>query len=379
VHIPPARLVFSDEDRARILRLIDASLRSGSLTLGDNGKAFEEAFAKRHQVPHAVATSSGTSALEIIFRALGLGGREVVVPANTFFASAAAVIHAGGRPRLADVSPATLCLSAASVEAALTPATAAVVLVHIGGLITPDIDAIRRLCDDRGVVLVEDAAHAHGSTWQDRPAGTFGHAAAFSFYPTKVIASGEGGMIATSDDRLAADARIFRDQGKAGFLGGSHVQLGYAWRMSELHAAVGRVHLDRLEEFIGVRRRVAGRYDAALSAAPGLAVTVEPQGVRSNYYKYPVLLDAGLERARFKARMRDDFDVVCSGEVYATPLHHEPVFAAIDTAPGPGALAGAEDVCARHICLPVHSDMTDAEADQVAAAALAVAADLLAG
>jgi perosamine synthetase len=142
---------------------------------------------------------------------------------------------------------------------------------------------------------------------------------------------------------------------------------------------VGRVHLDRLEEFIGVRRRVAGRYDAALSAAPGLAVTVEPQGVRSNYYKYPVLLDAGLERARFKARMRDDFDVVCSGEVYATPLHHEPVFAAIDTAPGPGALAGAEDVCARHVCLPVHSDMTDAEADQVAAAALAVAADLLAG
>jgi perosamine synthetase len=379
VRIPPARLVFSDEDRARILGLVDASLRSGSLTLGDNGEAFEEAFAKLHQVPHAVATSSGTSALEIVFRALDLAGREVVVPANTFFASAAAVIHAGGRPRLADVSPTTLCLSAASVDAALTPATAAVVLVHIGGLITPEIDAIRRLCDDRGVVLVEDAAHAHGSTWQGRPAGTFGHAAAFSFYPTKVIASGEGGMIVTSDDRLAADARIFRDQGKAGFLGGSHVKLGYAWRMSELHAAVGRVHLDRLEEFIGVRRRVAARYDAALSAAAGLSLTVEPEGVRGNYYKYPVLLDAGIDRARFKAAMRDDFDVVCSGEVYATPLHHEPVFAAIDTAPGPDALAGAEDVCARHVCLPVHSDMTDAEADQVAGAAASVAAALLAG
>jgi perosamine synthetase len=379
MHIPPARLVFSDEDRGRILGLIDASLRSGSLTLGDNGEAFEEAFAKLHQVPHAVATSSGTSALEIIFRALGLGGQEVVVPANTFFASAAAVIHAGGRPRLADVSPTTLCLSAASVEAALTPATAAVVLVHVGGSITPEIDAIRQLCDERGVVLVEDAAHAHGSTWQDRPAGTFGHAAAFSFYPTKVIASGEGGMVVTSDDRLAADARIFRDQGKAGFLGGSHVQLGYAWRMSELHAAVGRVHLDHLEEFIGVRRRVAGRYDAALDDAPGLAVISEPEGVRGNYYKYPVLLDERIDRARFKAKMRDDFDVVCSGEVYATPLHHEPVFATIDTAPGPRALVGAEDVCVRHVCLPVHSDMTDAEADQVAAAAVAVAVALLAG
>jgi perosamine synthetase len=379
MHIPPARLVFSDEDRGRILGLIDASLRSGSLTLGDNGEAFEEAFAKLHQVPHAVATSSGTSALEIIFRALGLGGQEVVVPANTFFASAAAVIHAGGRPRLADVSPTTLCLSAASVEAALTPATAAVVLVHVGGSITPEIDAIRQLCDERGVVLVEDAAHAHGSTWQDRPAGTFGHAAAFSFYPTKVIASGEGGMVVTSDDRLAADARIFRDQGKAGFLGGSHVQLGYAWRMSELHAAVGRVHLDHLEEFIGVRRRVAGRYDAALDDAPGLAVISEPEGVRGNYYKYPVLLDERIDRARFKAKMRDDFDVVCSGEVYATTLHHEPVFATIDTAPGPRALVGAEDVCVRHVCLPVHSDMTDAEADQVAAAAVAVAVALLAG
>jgi perosamine synthetase len=376
VHIPPARLVFSEEDRARILGLVDASLVSGSLTLGHNGEAFEEAFAKLHRAPHAVATSSGTSALEIIFRALDLGGREVVVPANTFFATAAAVIHAGGRPRLADVSPTTLCLSAACVEAALTPATAAVVLVHIGGLITPEIDGIRQLCDDRGVVLVEDAAHAHGSTWQDRPAGTFGHAAAFSFYPTKVIASGEGGMIVTADDRLAADARILRDQGKAGFLGGSHVQLGYAWRMSELHAAVGRVHLDRLEEFIGVRRRVAARYDAALAAVPGLAVMVEPEGVRSNYYKYPVLLDAGIDRVRFKAVMREDFDVACSGEVYATPLHHEPVFAGIDIAPGPGALATAEDVCARHVCLPVHSDMTDAEADQVVHAARAVAGQL---
>lgn len=376
MHIPPARLVFSDADRARILEYVDASLRSGALTLGEHGSAFEEAFAKHHQVPFAVATSSGTSALEIIFRALDLGGREVVVPANTFFASAAAVIHAGGRPRLADVEPDTFALSARSVEAALTPETAAVVLVHIGGLITPEIDAIGRLCDERGLVLIEDAAHAHGSTWRGRPAGSFGHAAAFSFYPTKVIASGEGGMIVTSDERLRDVARIFRDQGKDGFVGGRHVQLGYAWRMSELHAAVGRVHLERLDEFIGVRRGVAARYDDALGGIERLAPLREPVDAKSNYYKYPVLLAPGIDRALFKDRLRAEHGVSCSGEVYATPLHHEPIFADIDMAPGAASLRGAEDVCARHVCLPIHSDMTESEVDHVASAVAEVAESL---
>lgn len=374
MHVPAARVVFSDEDRARILELVDESLRSGSLTLGPHGEAFESAFAARHRVPYAVAVSSGTAALEIMFRALDLGGREVVVPANTFFASAASVIHAGGRPRLADISATTLALSEKSVEAALTPDTAAVLLVHIGGLVTPEVDAIRRLCDERGVLLVEDAAHAHGATFEGRPAGTFGHAAAFSFYPTKVVASAEGGMIVTSDKALYDDARIYRDQGKDGFLGGSHVRLGYAWRMSEVHAAVGMVHLDRLDEFIATRRRVAARYREALATAAGITPLPEPPGVVSNVYKFPTLLDPGVDRAEFKARLAAEHDVTCSGEVYARPLHHEPIFSSIDTAPGPGALGVAEDVCARQVCLPVHSDMTDDEADHVVRSVLEVAA-----
>ena len=116
--------------------------------------------------------------------------------------------------------------------------------------------------------LLEDAAHAHGASFDGRPAGTFGVAAGFSFYPTKVITSGEGGMILTDDERVRDEAGIFRDQGKAGFFGGEHVRMGAAWRMSELHAAVGLVHLRRLDEFIAVRRRVAARYDAALPRAP---------------------------------------------------------------------------------------------------------------
>jgi dTDP-4-amino-4,6-dideoxygalactose transaminase len=285
----------------------------------------------------------------------------VVVPANTFYATAAAVLQAGARPVFADVDPATFALSAATTAAALTPRTAAVVVVHIGGLISPQVDELRALCDERGVALVEDAAHAHGATFEGRFAGSFGVAAGFSFYPTKVVTSGEGGMVLTSSEELAEEARIYRDQGKGAFTANHHVRLGYAWRMSELHAATGLVHLRRMEEFIARRRAVAARYDKALASLDGLQPLAEPPGCRSNIYKYIVVLPTGLDRARFKAELAQRFQVNLSGEVYDLPLHRQPVLA--DYA-GP-QLPVAEELAARHICLPVHSDMTDGEVDEV--------------
>jgi dTDP-4-amino-4,6-dideoxygalactose transaminase len=353
--------VFSAEDRQVVLDLVDRALTSGNLTLGPLTEEFEAAFAARHGSPLAVATSSGTSALEISLRAVGVAGREVVVPANTFFATAAAVVHAGGRPRFADVDPATLSLSAASLAAALTPRVAAAVHVHIGGLISPEIAAVRRLCDERGITLIEDAAHAHGSSLDGEPAGSWSRAAAFSFYPTKVVAGAEGGMILTRDEALRDEARIFRDQGKASFLGGGHVRMGSAWRMSEVQAAVALVHLNRLDEFIGVRRAVAARYHEALADCPGLTPIPEPNGSRSNYYKYLAVLAPGIDRSALKADLKARFGVSLSGEVYATPLHCEPVFAEF----AERALPVAEDLCARHICLPVHSDMTEVEVERV--------------
>jgi len=360
--VPAARIVFSEDDRKAVLAMIDESLRTGALTLGGNGRRFEEAFAERHQAPYAVAVSSGTSALEIIFRAIGVDGRDVVVPTNTFYATAAAVIAAGGRPRLADVSAATLTLSPATVEAALTPNTAAVVVVHIGGQVTPEIDELAALCQQRGVVLVEDAAHAHGASFRGRAAGTFGAAAAFSFYPTKVMTSGEGGMIVTADQRIRDEALIYRDQGKAGFLGGDHVRMGSAWRMSELHAAVGVVHLGRLDDAIATRQAAAARYDKTLAGVPGCEPLAIPADCESNYYKYVAMLDPAVDRAALKADLREQAGVTLSGEVYALPLHGQPVFADLST----DAFPVADDVCRRHICLPVHSDMTDDEADYVA-------------
>lgn len=372
MRVPAARVVFDQEQRARISALVDQSLAQGSLTLGPLTKEFEAAYAERHGSPHAVAVSSGTAALEIILRSIGVSGREVVVPANTFYATAGAVVHAGARPVFADVSAATLALSAEALRAVVGPATGAVVLVHIGGMISPEVDEIRAICDQRGIPLVEDAAHAHGSSLGGRPAGSFGRAAAFSFYPTKVLTSGEGGMILTGDAGLRDEAVIYRDQGKGSFANNDHVRLGYAWRMSELHAAVGLVHLEALDRAIEVRRSVARRYDRGLAEIDGVEPVSEPQGCISNYYKYVALLAPGMDRQRLKKILAAEHEVSLSGEVYTTPLHLQPVFSEYCSGP----LPAAEDVCARQICLPVHSDMSDAEVDHVLGALQAACASL---
>lgn len=301
-------------------------------------------------------------------RAIGVTGRDVIVPANTFFATAEAALRAGGRPVFADIDAGTFALSPETLLAALTPQTAAVVLVHIGGLITPDVAELARICADRGVALVEDAAHAHGARFDGQFAGAFGVAAGFSFFPTKVVTCGEGGMIVTSSGDVDQQARTYRDQGKGSVSANHHVLHGYAWRMSEQAAVTGLVHLRRMTTFIEHRRSVAARYDAALAQLDGLEPLGEPPGCEGNYYKYIAMLPSGADRATFKQKLATDHGVRLAGEVYELPLHRQPVFAEFAGPP----LPVAEDLCARHICLPVHSDMTADEVDQVVGGVSAV-------
>jgi dTDP-4-amino-4,6-dideoxygalactose transaminase len=369
--VQPARVVFPVEDQKEIAAATVEILRTGALTLGAYTGQFESAFAAAHSgpdagAPRAVAVSSGTAALEIILRSVGVAGRDVIVPANTFFATAEAALRAGGRPVFADIDPLTFALSPETLAAAFTPKTVAVLLVHVGGLITPRAHELRRMCTERGIALIEDAAHAHGSRVHGEPAGSFGAAAAFSFYPTKVVTCGEGGMILTSSEVIETDARIYRDQGKGSFGANHHVLHGYSWRMTEVAAVTGLVHLRRLEPFIEHRRSVAARYDELLAGLDGLEPLLEPAGCRGNYYKYIALLPAGADRSRFRQQLAADHGVRLAGEVYDLPLHRQPVFADL-AATGP-ALPVAEDLCARHVCLPVHSDMTADEVDQVCTA-----------
>jgi perosamine synthetase len=367
--------VFPPADQAEIAAAITEILSSGALTLGPYTRQFEAAFGSAHNAEHAIATASGTSALEISLRATGVAGRDVIVPANTFYATAAAVLRAGARPVFADIDPVTFALSPATLELALTSGTAAAVLVHVGGLITPQASDLARLCEQRGIALIEDAAHAHGSSWDGAFAGSFGAAAAFSFYPTKVVTCGEGGMILTSSGELADEARIYRDQGKGSFGANHHVREGYAWRLSEQNAVTGLVHLRRMTEFIARRREVAACYDAALAELDGIQPLGEPAGCVSNIYKYIAVLPAGADREAFKKELATKHEVRLAGEVYDLPLHLQPVLAPYASGE---PLPVAEDMCARHICLPVHSDMTDDEVDQVLTA-VAAARSMLAG
>jgi len=360
MRVPPARILFPPEDRAEILSRIDNALTTGQLTLGPIGAELETAFALRHGTKHAVAVSSGTAALEIVLRALGVEGREVIVPANTFFATAAAAVHAGATIRFVDCDPQTMAIDPADLATCIGPHTAAVVVVHIGGLITPAIDEIAAVCSAAGVSLVEDAAHAHGSAYAGRAAGTFGEAASFSFYPTKVIAGGEGGMIATNNDDIAEEARVYRDQGKGSFHANFHTRMGANWRMSEPHAAIVLSQLNRLDEFIARRQQLAARYDAAL-ATLDLKTLVIPAAASSNYYKYVAFLPEGIDRTLFKQHLRTEFDIGLSGEVYDTPLHHQPIFSQLDERP----LPGSEWLCARHICLPLYPALSETDADYV--------------
>ncbi|MCM3923643.1 DegT/DnrJ/EryC1/StrS aminotransferase family protein [Frankia sp. AiPs1] len=372
MHVPAARIVFSPEDRAEIASATTEILSTGAMTLGAHTNEFEAAFAAAHRAPFAVAVSSGTAALEIILRSLDVQGADVVVPTNTFAATAFAVLRAGGTPVFADVSPDTFALTARDVEAVVTPNTRAVVLVHIGGLIAPDVAELAAFCADRGLALVEDAAHAHGCRHGAGYAGSFGAAGAFSFYPTKLITSGEGGMIVTADPAIHEAALIYRDQGKAGFLGNTHIKQGYAWRLSEMHAVTGKVHLRHLDEFLTTRAAVAARYDAALDALDGAGRLRVPAGDVCNYYKYIVLPRPGVDRARLKKELKERHGVSLSGEVYEAPLHQQPVFSDYVGR----SLPVAEDLCARHVCLPIHSDMTDAEADHVVTSFAAALASL---
>lgn len=368
-----ARVVFPAADRDEIAAATAEILASGSLTLGPYTREFEAAYAAAHSGGaasplRAIAVSSGTAALEIILRSIGVTGKDVIVPANTFFATAEAALRAGGRPVFADIDAQTFALSPQTVTAALTPQTAAVMLVHVGGLITPAAAELRRICGERGIALIEDAAHAHGASYDGQLAGSFGVAAGFSFFPTKVVTCGEGGMVLTPSDDLEQRARIYRDQGKGSVSANHHVLHGYAWRMSEQAALTGLVHLRRMAGFIEHRRTVAARYDSAFAALDGFQPLGEPPGCRTNYYKYIALLPAGADRARFRQELAEDHAVRLAGEVYDLPLHQQPVFAEFAGPP----LPVAEEMCARHVCLPVHSDMTADEVDQVIGAVSAV-------
>jgi perosamine synthetase len=362
--IPPVKPYFPQEDIDQIKADVETILKSGMLTLGNYTNKFEEEYAKLHGVKHAIAVNSGTSAIEVALRSIKLNpGDEVVVPTNTFTATAAAVVFAGGRPVLADVNPETLTLDLQTVTPKLTGKTRGILMVHIGGLVSPDTPELAKLARDSKMFLVEDAAHAHGSSFQGVKAGTFGEAGAFSFYPTKVMTTGEGGMITTNDDGLDSHCRVLRDQGKESFNSNTIVELGYNWRLNEIGAAIGITQLRRLEWMIAVRNKLAEIYDEGLSKIPGIKPQKRFDQSVNNYYKYTAMLEKGIDRDAFKLKLRER-GVKCGGEVYSPPLHLQPIYQKL-LGVRLGDFPVAEDVCSRMLELPMFTALKEEEAHYV--------------
>ena len=362
--IPPLKLFIPQKDIEQIKGDVEKILNSGMLTLGEYTRRFESDYTKLCGVKHAVAVSSGTAALEISLRALGLrDGDETVVPTNTFSSTASVVHFSGGKPVLTDIDPNSLCIDAQNVRKFMTAKTKGVAVVHIGGLVCPDIEEIKETCEEHGLFLIEDAAHAQGSTINGQSAGSLGNAGCFSFYPTKVITTGEGGMITTNDDEVAERARILRDQGKESFHSSIIVELGYNWRLPEISAALGITQLKRLPEIIEKRNKIAQYYDEKLNLLNGIRPLMTSPNIVRNYYKYVAFLDSNIDREKFKEKLREK-GVRCGGEVYWPPLHLQPVYRRL-LGTNEGDFPMAEDVCRRMLCLPIYVQMTIEEAQYV--------------
>lgn len=275
-------------------------LADGWVMQGPRVAAFEAAFARRHRVKHALACTSGTTALHLILAAMGVGpGDEVIVPSFTWVATANAVIYCGATPVFADVLPDTFNLDPADVRRRITARTRAVLAVHLFGLCA-DLDGLAAACG--GVPLIEDAACATGSEYRGRPAGSFGIAAAFSFHPRKSITTGEGGMLTTDDDALAARAAALRNHGASMSeeerLGGprpyllpSFEVLGFNYRMTDVQAALGLVQLGRLDGFIAERARGAQFYADALADVGWLAMPAVPGECRHAWQSFVCRVD----------------------------------------------------------------------------------------
>jgi dTDP-4-amino-4,6-dideoxygalactose transaminase len=362
--IPSVKLYFPKEDIEEIKVSVEKILQSGMLTLHTYTREFENQFAKLCNVKHAIAVNSGTSALEIALRTIKLKPEhEVLVPTNTFSATAAAVVFAGAKPKLTDIDPKTLCINTENIQKNITSKTKGVMVVHIGGLICPEIEEIKELCQDRKLFLIEDAAHAHGSTINKKTAGSFGDAGCFSFYPTKVMTTGEGGMITTNSDEIAEKARILRDQGKENFNSNIIIELGYNWRLPEISAAIGLTQLKRLLEIIEKRNRIAKYYDKGMEKISGIKPLKTPPNIQNNYYKYVAFLEKGIDREKLKEKLKDK-GVRCSGEVYWPPLHLQPIYKQL-LGTKEGDFPQAEVACKKMICLPLYAQMTAEDAQYV--------------
>ncbi|WP_146901155.1 DegT/DnrJ/EryC1/StrS family aminotransferase [Cellulomonas aerilata] len=347
-------------------------IESGWVAQGPRVAAFEAAFARSQAAEHAVAVSSCTTALHLALVVAGVGpGDDVVVPSFSFVATTNAVAYVGARPVFADVDLVTGNVTAATVEAVLTPRTRAVVAVDQGG-VPLDLDDLRALTDPRGIVVVEDAACGAGSTYRGRPVGAGADIAAWSFHPRKILTTGEGGMVTTSREAWAVRARRLREHAMSVSAADRHatvlapaeeyLEVGFNYRMTDLQAAVGIVQLGRLPEVVARRRQLAEVYAKQLSDVPGLRAVADPPWGTGNFQSYWVEVTEGFPLSRDGLLEHlAHADISARRGIMAT--HRQPAYRGGDHGSVP--LPVTERLTDRTLILPLFHQMSESEQARV--------------
>jgi len=354
--IPAAKPIIGDDERAAV----DAVLASGMLAQGAEVASFEEEFGEvLLDGRHVIAVNSGTSALHLGLLASGIGpGDEVIVPSFTFAATANSVALTGATPVFADIELDHFCLDPQAVASVITDKTKGIMPVHLYGH-PANMTALGELAAQHGLQLFEDAAQAHASALDGKKVGTFGSFGAFSLYPTKNMTSGEGGMITTGDETIARNARLLRNQGMEKQYANELV--GFNNRMTNIHAAIGRVQLTKVLGWTQQRQANAAFLDANLE---GVIVPPVAEGATHVYHQYTIRIPEG--RDAFQAALKDEYNVG-SGVYYPIPNHRLAPFAR------PEHLENTEIAAQQVLSLPVHPSLSQADLERIAAAVNALA------
>lgn len=353
--IPAAKPEIGAEERAAV----DRVMRSGMLAQGPEVAAFETEFSKIVDGRHSIAVNSGTSALHLAFIAAGVGpGDEVIVPSFSFAATANSVALAGATPVFVDVELDYFSISPAAVEAAITPRTKAIMPVHLYGH-PANLVALKAIADKYGLLLFEDAAQAHAASVDGIPVGAWGIAGSFSFYPTKNMTSGEGGMITTPSDEVARMSRVLRNQGMERRY--ENEAIGFNTRMTDIHAAIGRVQLTKLADWTAKRQANAGFLNSAIE---GVITPRTAPGAVHVFHQYTVRV-VDHDRDAFAAELAKRG--VASGVYYPTPIHRLPSFR-LDM-----ELPKTEVAVTQVLSLPIYPSLTHGELETIAEAVNAVA------
>jgi len=345
-----AKPLIGKEEKKAVMDVLD----SGIIAQGPRVKAFEEAFADLCGVKHAVATSSGTTALHTALLAHKIGaGDEVITSAFTFIASANSILFTGARPVFVDIEPKTFNLDPDQIEAAITPKTRAIMPVHLFGLAC-NMDAIMEIATRHNLVVFEDACQSHGGSFKDRKTGSFG-TGTFSLYPTKNMTSGEGGMITTNDDAIAESCQVIRNHGMRRRY--YHDELGYNFRMTDLHAAIGLVQLGKLNKFNQQRQKNASYLNANLK---GVQTPFTPEGHEHVYHQYTIRVDSDRRDALIEFLKERE---VGSMIYYPVPIHKQSFYneeLGYDV-----GLPETDKAAAEVLSLPVHPALTAAHLETI--------------